>query len=125
VKLRFELDCPCRVTISPTRVGQVLTNLVVNACNAVAPNGNVTVRTGATGEGMAELVVEDDGPGMDSGTLGQVFEEFFTTRGDGTGLGLSIVRAVVDAAGGRVEVRSELGKGAMFRVLLPEFNPSL
>jgi signal transduction histidine kinase len=63
--------------------------------------------------------VADTGPGLDPETVQHVFEPFFTTKASGTGLGLAIVRQAAEAHGGQVEVQSEPGKGATFRIRIP------
>jgi two-component system NtrC family sensor kinase len=67
------------------------------------------------------LEVEDTGKGIAPEHIGRIFEPFFTTKpiGKGTGLGLSLSYGIVNKHGGRIEVTSEVGKGSMFRVLLP------
>ena len=99
---------------------QVLVNLVVNALQATAAGGTITVTTGRAGGGVV-LTVADTGVGMTDEVLGRMFEPFFTTKGigEGTGLGLSVVHGIVTAHGGRVDVQSKPGRGARFRVLLP------
>jgi signal transduction histidine kinase len=126
-KLGFELGCSRCVTLSPTACSQVLTNLVVNACHAVRRGGQIEIRTSTARRRRTErnagrwavLEVTDDGDGIEPELLGRVFDESFTTAATGTGLGLAIVRAVVERAGGQVEAESELGRGSLFRVLLP------
>jgi CheY-like chemotaxis protein len=78
----------------------------------------VVTRTG--GDGRAVIEVRDTGPGIPPDLKNQLFTPFFTTKpiGTGTGLGLSICHRIVSALGGEIEVESELGKGAVFRVLL-------
>ena len=99
---------------------QVLMNLAVNAKDAMAGGGTLTLRTGAA---VGEVVVEviDTGHGMDAETRAHLFEPFFTTKevGKGTGLGLSVVYGIVEQHGGRVEVESEPELGSTFRVILP------
>ncbi|MBZ0113861.1 MAG: response regulator, partial [Thermoanaerobaculia bacterium] len=109
---------------------QVLVNLVVNAHDALPPEGG-TIRVqleaadSAGDPHWACLRVSDDGGGMDVETQTHIFEPFFTTKGrnEGTGLGLAICNGIVSDHGGRLEVASELGVGTEFRVLLPRVAP--
>jgi signal transduction histidine kinase len=99
---------------------QVFLNLLTNARDAMPSGGTVTVRTyRANGHVVAE--VEDTGVGMPEDVADRVFEPFFTTkqREHGTGLGLSVSQSILSAHGGHVEVESEPGQGALFRVTLP------
>ena len=116
-------------------LGQVLMNLAVNARDAMPQGGRITLATEAveiTPERAAAnadrrpgwfacLSVSDTGCGMDAATVKRVFEPFFTTKdvGKGTGLGLATVHGIVAQHQGWVEVESELGRGATFRVFLP------
>jgi PAS domain S-box-containing protein len=109
--------------VNPSALEQVLTNLAVNAFQAVAADGEVTISARLQGDRLA-LVVEDNGPGVPDEVLPRLFEPFFTTKttGKGTGLGLSVSHAIVEQHGGtlRAENRSGPGiRGARFTVLLP------
>jgi two-component system, NtrC family, sensor histidine kinase HydH len=97
---------------------RVFYNLTLNAVQATAPGGAVTVKTRAAGR-MAEVAVIDRGVGIDAKQLNSIFNPFFTTKPQGVGLGLSIVSKIVDEHGGKITVESEAGKGSIFRVLLP------
>ena len=112
------------VEMDPAYLEQVIMNLVVNATEAVAEGEGrrIVLRLGEVerdGTGWAFLEVEDDGPGIEPDTRARLFEPFFTTKSRGTGLGLATVHGVVTQAGGVVEVTSQPGEGARFRVLLP------
>ncbi len=100
------------------RLRQVLVNLVDNAADASTPGAEITVRAGHSEGGIA-IEVEDRGRGIEAADLARIFEPFFTTRSDGTGLGLAIVHKVVEAHGGRMEVRSRVGQGSTFTIVLP------
>lgn len=105
------------------QIGQVLVNLVTNAAKAMprGRKGEIVVRLGPGGSGMARLEVIDNGVGMAPNVIERIFDPFFTTRsaGEGTGLGLPIIHSIVTAHGGTIAVESEVGKGSTFRVELP------
>lgn len=105
----------------PSQINQVIMNLVINAAQAMGPErGVITLRTGLQGE-AAWIEVVDTGSGIAPETLQKIFDPFFTTKpvGQGTGLGLSLSYGIVKKHGGDISVRSELGAGTTFRVLLP------
>ena len=101
---------------------RVFYNLVLNAAQATAPGGAVTVKTRAAG-GTAEIAVIDRGVGIDPRQRDSIFNPFFTTKPEGVGLGLAIVSKIVDEHGGNITVESEPGKGSVFRMLLPMERP--
>jgi PAS domain S-box-containing protein len=105
----------------PSQLNQVFMNLLVNAAHAIDEQGRITLRTGHD-EGWIWIEVEDTGAGIPPENLGRIFEPFFTTKpvGKGTGLGLSLSYGIVQKHGGRIDVSSEVGKGTLFRVLLPK-----
>jgi PAS domain S-box-containing protein len=113
------------VEADPGQLEQVIVNLVVNARDATAGGGEITISTatatGADGRPIARLSVSDTGSGMDQATQARVFEPFFTTKGPGrgTGLGLATVYGIVTAHGGTVTLRSTPGRGTTFHVDLP------
>ena len=122
VALTLELagDLPL-VTADASTLEQILTNLLVNAFDAVAPEtGRITVRTRTVANGRAaRLVVADNGPGIAPENIGQIFDPFFTTKeiGKGTGLGLTVVHELMRELGGSVEVASD--DGAIFTLTFP------
>jgi two-component system NtrC family sensor kinase len=127
-----------RISCVQTQISQVLLNLLVNAFQALEgqnlegqnlegqnkEGGHIRIRTRRLGDEML-IEVSDDGPGIPAEHLDKVFDPFFTTKdvGEGTGLGLSITHNIVTAHGGRIEVHSEFGHGACFRIYLPLKNP--
>ncbi len=108
------------VECMPSQINQVFLNLLMNSVQAIDGKGVITVRTGVQGN---EVWVEiaDTGRGIAPENLEHIFEPFFTTKpvGQGTGLGLSVSYGIVQKHGGRIEVKSALGKGATMRVWLP------
>jgi PAS domain S-box-containing protein len=106
------------------RLRQVFLALAVNALEACGGKGSLTVRTlqRPTQTGSEVIIeFEDRGCGIPPELLGKIFEPFFTTKGEqrGTGLGLAICQGIVTEHGGRIEVESEVGRGTLFRVILP------
>ncbi len=100
---------------------QVFLNLLNNAVDACAGGGTITVTTETIGEKNIAVHIEDNGDGIPPANMKHLFEPFFTTKPEmkGTGLGLSVSYGIVKKHGGRIEVRSEPGKGSIFTVLLP------
>jgi two-component system NtrC family sensor kinase len=110
----------------PSQINQVFMNLLVNAAQAIDKRGTISVRTGKQD---AEVWVEvaDTGEGIATADLKRIFDPFYTTKpiGHGTGLGLSLSYSIIQKHHGRIEVQSEAGKGASFRVWLPIRQPQM
>jgi putative PEP-CTERM system histidine kinase len=111
---------PCaKVLLDQEQILKVVTNLVLNATEAVDKNGEVRVET-SQNNGWAVLTVADNGCGMTPEfTRRALFRPFQTTKKNGFGIGMFQSKMIVEAHGGRIEVESELRKGTTFRVLLP------
>ena len=116
----YDSELP-RVQTDPPLLRQVVLNLLNNASYAVGKDGDITITTRPSGDNAVELVFMDSGCGIPKEQLTKIFDPFFTTKppGKGTGLGLSISHSIVVRLGGRVEVSSDVGKGATFTVHLP------
>jgi two-component system, cell cycle sensor histidine kinase and response regulator CckA len=99
---------------------QVLMNLAVNARDAMAAGGRLTIRTRDL-DGHVELSVSDTGQGIEPQVLEHIFEPFYTTKpaGEGTGLGLPTVHGIVAQSGGSIAVDTEVGRGTTFTISLP------
>jgi PAS domain S-box-containing protein len=125
------------VRADPAEMQQLILNLVLNARDAIAQGGRVSLelsnctlskpRAGVAPGDYVALEVADSGCGMDENTRAHLFEPFFTTKqpGQGTGLGLATVKAIVGQARGEIVVESEPGEGTRVRVLLPRVRGEL
>ncbi len=138
VEIREALEAADDVVMADAvQIQQILVNLANNAAHAMRPAGgmlevkleNITVRRGGETPGpegvprrWLRLSVRDTGGGMPPDVLSRIFDPFFTTKppGEGTGMGLAVVHSIVKSHGGTIEVASEVGKGSVFRVFLPQ-----
>jgi two-component system, cell cycle sensor histidine kinase and response regulator CckA len=127
-----------RTKADPGQIVQVIMNLALNARDAMPKGGTITIETAnvnfenatslcgvAVPQGSYVILsVSDNGTGMDTETLRRIFEPFFTTKahGKGTGLGLATVYGIVKQSGGYIFADSELTKGTVFRVYLPQVD---
>lgn len=123
VSIVLELDeKPVRISGDEREIRHLLTNLLLNACQACEGGGQITVTarvvTSSIGRN-AELAVADTGPGIPPEHLPRVFESFFTTKPHGTGLGLPYCREVAERHGGTISVESAVGRGTRVQVQLP------
>jgi len=102
------------------KLRQAFMNILLNAIQATPAGGRVTVSTSEDRE-RRRIVISfaDNGPGISQEAASKIFEPFFTTKGTGTGLGLPITKKIIEGHGGSIEVESEPGNGATFKVLLP------
>jgi signal transduction histidine kinase len=121
--------------VDPLQMGQVLTNLVTNAVQAMPDGGALNIRARTVGAGLAPaqsgypqgvplqdfiaISVEDTGEGIAPENMKKLFQPLFTTKPKGIGLGLVVCRNLTEANGGRIEVASRLGEGTAFTVILP------
>lgn len=123
IDLHLELNHPgMHVNADRTQLTQVVTNLVLNARDAMEARGSITILACRPARnGFIQMDVIDTGKGMPPETMSRIFEPLFTTKGSsGTGLGLVVTRRIVEAHQGTIEVHSEEGKGTRFTISLPE-----
>ncbi|MBK8691838.1 MAG: GHKL domain-containing protein [Deltaproteobacteria bacterium] len=112
------------IACSVAAMNQVFLNLLVNAIQAIEASGRsegrISISTRSAGTD-AVVEIADNGGGIPEDLLPRIFDPFFTTKrvGEGMGLGLSISHSIVVEQQGRIEVESEAGRGALFRVILP------
>ncbi len=119
IKVKQELEKPIPdLWADGERLEQVLVNLVLNAYQAMKDMGTLVLNCSVR-EGWVFLGVKDDGPGINEGDLHHLFEPFFTTKKNGSGLGLPISQKIVEAHGGKIEVRRVQTGGMLFTIQLP------
>jgi two-component system, cell cycle sensor histidine kinase and response regulator CckA len=131
VECRIDLPSePVTAELDEGQIGQVIHNVVINAVQAMPSGGllSACLRPSHVGadnpEGLvpglyARVTLADTGTGIDPAVLGRVFDPYFTTKPDGSGLGLAISHSIVQRHGGAVRLRSQLGAGSEFELLLP------
>ena len=112
------------VSADAVQIEQVLLNLARNAIEAIGdPAANadrrITIRASREPEQRVRVSVQDTGSGLSSGQLRQLFTPFYTTKRDGMGLGLSLSRSIVEAHGGKLWAEADVGRGAVFSMILP------
>ena len=126
IRLSAEVDAGLGpITLDPSRLKQVLYNYLSNAIKFTPDGGQVWLRVSAAGPQQLRIEVEDSGIGIAAEDIPRLFTEFqqldagYSKRHQGTGLGLALTQRLVAAQGGRVGVRSELGVGSVFYLVLP------
>ena len=102
---------------------QVFMNLLLNALEAMGPNGTLTIGTeilaGENDPAMLRIQIQDSGGGIAPENMARLFEPFFTTKKNGTGLGLAICQRIIQEHHGYILAHSEIGRGSTFSILLP------
>lgn len=115
-----------RIECLPSELNQVFMNLLVNAAQALVRPGTIRVATGAGSAAEVWVEIADTGEGIAPEHMNRIFDPFFTTKpvGKGTGLGLALSYSIVQKHHGRIDVRSEVGRGTTFRIILPVKQPN-
>jgi two-component system nitrogen regulation sensor histidine kinase NtrY len=120
IESRMELDENLgTIAADPDLMHRALSNLVLNAMDAMTSGGTLTLRT-RRGEGKAMVEVADTGSGLTPEECERIFTPYYTSKQHGTGLGLAVVQSVVSDHGGRISVQSKPGQGTTFVIELPD-----
>lgn len=120
VALEKNLGAPTLVEADFGQLRQAFLNIVLNACDAMARGGKLTVTSRVLApERMVEIVFEDTGVGIPPDHLSKILDPFFTTKEKGTGLGLSVVYGIVERHKGKLDIQSQVGKGTRVTIRLP------
>ena len=106
------------IEADPELLHRAISNLVLNAMDAMEQGGTLTLRT-RRAEGKAIIEVADTGSGLTPEECARIFTPYYTSKQHGTGLGLAIVQSVISDHGGRISVRSEPGRGTTFVIEVP------
>jgi two-component system sensor histidine kinase AtoS len=114
----LDLNLP-RLKFDPQQLKQVLINIIQNAIYSIKNGGLITIRTFRREDNFAAVEIEDTGIGIPDDVLQDMFNPFFTTKPNGSGLGLSITQRIIHAHGGKIDVKSQVGKGTTFSFVLP------
>jgi len=118
--LRLDLHAEQAISGRPAALAEVVTNLVLNAMDAMPEGGTLAIATAGARGGPVTLTVGDTGLGMPEAVQRRVFEPFFSTKGEaGSGLGLSMAYSIVRRHGGEIRVESEPGRGTTFTLTFP------
>jgi signal transduction histidine kinase len=113
----MEVETGLRVVLcDPIHTGEAVRNVVDNAIDAVGNEGKIYLRAYRKGADWAVIAVQDTGPGIPNSVKDKVFESFVSTKEKGMGLGLAYVKRVMDACGGRIEIKSAEGRGTTFNL---------
>ena len=117
VSVRVPRDLP-KILVNPQQIGQIMANLVSNAYEAMPLGGSMDI-SGESNEGQIEINIKDTGKGISKKELTRIFEPLFTTKTRGIGLGLAISRRLADLNHSEIRVKSRIGEGTIFTLILP------
>ncbi|WP_264987393.1 sensor histidine kinase [Lysinibacillus piscis] len=119
IMIQYSATSPIYIGGNSGRLKQVFINLIKNAMESMHTGGTITVELKKIDCSMVTVVIKDEGMGMDSQTLQNLFQPFYTTKSTGTGLGLAFVKKVIEDHEGFISVDSELQKGTAFQLYFP------
>jgi two-component system, NtrC family, sensor kinase len=119
IEKNYGNDLPL-ISVDPNQIRQVFMNLFINAGHAMSHGGDLEISTYLSADGKYICSgLKDNGVGISEENLARIFDPFFTTKLEGTGLGLSISYGIIENNGGKIEVKSRVGEGTTFIVMLP------
>jgi signal transduction histidine kinase len=123
IELHTDFQPVGQVLGNADEIGQVWTNIITNAIQAMGGKGRLDIRLWQEGD-RAKVCIKDYGPGIPEDIREKIFEPFFTTKkkGEGTGLGLDICKKIIEKHGGSLQLISEIGQGSEFHITLPIDN---
>jgi two-component system, cell cycle sensor histidine kinase and response regulator CckA len=133
VEIAMQLpERPVAIRTDPEQLQQVVTNLVLNARDAMSDGGRIVISVhdeessglGPSLEGLVLLEISDNGSGMQRDVLDHIFDPLFTTKRTGTGLGLAVAQQIIRRQGGSISAESTPGKGTTFHIVLPAVVPT-
>ena len=117
ITIDTEVEAGLRIIgCDPTNLGEAVRNVLDNAIDAIGCNGRIDMRAYRENANWAVIAVQDTGKGIPEAIKGKIFESFVSTKEKGMGLGLAYVKKVVDACGGRIEIKSSEGQGTTFKL---------
>jgi signal transduction histidine kinase len=119
LKLTIDVEVEAGLQIvlcDPIHTGEAIRNVVDNAIEAVGTEGKIYLRAYRENADWAVVAVQDTGPGIPESVKNKIFESFVSTKEKGMGLGLAYVKRVIDACGGRIDIKSTEGKGTTFKL---------
>lgn len=119
VTLYSDLEPVPRLMVDADKLRQVFVNLLKNAIESIEDGGTVTVASRRSEDGGLLVTITDTGSGIDPSNLPRLGTPFFTTKDTGTGLGLAVSYKYIHELGGKIQVRSQLGRGTTFKIYLP------
>ncbi len=123
IKITRDVASSVILQADPQRMRQVFWNLLINACQALPNGGEIKISAAPVSHSgdteWLRVTISDNGQGIAREDIDKIFHPFFTTKTGGTGLGLAIVYRIIEDHGGTIDVESEPGKGARFRIMLP------
>jgi two-component system NtrC family sensor kinase len=121
INKNYGSDLP-QISVDPNQIRQVFMNLFINAGHAMPHGGDLEISTYRSADGTHVCAsIKDSGNGISEENLARIFDPFFTTKSEGTGLGLSISYGIIENNGGKIEVKSRVGEGTTFIVMLPAY----
>jgi len=125
IKISDNTDSSLHIMADTNKIERVFTNIIKNAIDAMSQSGGVLNISSSLNGNFAEISFSDNGPGMPPEVVSKIFTPLFTTKAQGMGFGLSICRRIIEAHGGSIRVKTELGKGTTFTISLPIQGPEL